>query len=57
MKAKKKININNESFFTKNNLEYTGHKIVLNDAKTTVDGGTVSSSPKYNTYLFYKIYN
>ena len=27
-----------------NNLEYTGHEVVLNDAKTTVDGETVSSS-------------
>ena len=30
-----------------NNLEYTGHSVVLSDAKTTVDGETVSSSPKY----------
>ena len=30
-----------------NTLEYDGHVVVLNDAKTTVDGVTVSSSPKY----------
>ena len=27
-------------------LEYTGHELVLNDAKTTIDGETVSSTPK-----------
>ena len=30
-----------------NTLEYDGHVVVLNDAKTTVDGVTVSSTPKY----------
>ena len=29
-----------------NSLEYTGHELVLNDAKTTIDGQTVSSTPK-----------
>ena len=29
-----------------NTLEYTGHDLVLNDAKTTIDGETVSSTPK-----------
>ena len=29
-----------------NSLEYTGHELVLNDAKTTIDGETVSSTPK-----------
>lgn len=29
-----------------NTLEYTGHELVLNDAKTTIDGETVSSTPK-----------
>ena len=27
-------------------LEYTGHELILNDAKTTIDGETVSSTPK-----------
>ena len=27
-------------------LQYTGHELVLNDAKTTIDGETVSSTPK-----------
>lgn len=30
-----------------NGLEYSGHELVLNDAKTTIDGVTVSSTPKY----------
>ena len=28
-------------------LEYTGHDLVLNDDKTTIDGVTVTSTPKY----------
>ena len=27
-------------------LTYTGHELVLNDAKSTIDGETVSSTPK-----------
>ena len=27
-------------------LQYTGHELVMNDAKTTIDGETVSSTPK-----------
>ena len=30
-----------------NALEYTGHELVLNDAKTTIDGITVTTTPKY----------
>ena len=32
---------------TINTLEYTGHELVLNDAKTTIDGVTVTSTPQY----------
>ena len=30
-----------------NSLEYTGHDLVLNDAQTTIDGITVTTTPKY----------
>lgn len=29
-----------------NALEYSGHELVLNDAKSTIDGETVTSTPK-----------
>ena len=29
-----------------NSLQYIGHELVLNDAKSTIDGQTVSSTPK-----------
>ena len=35
-------------------LEYTGHELVLNDAKTTIDGETVSSTPK-NGVIYYLV--
>ena len=29
-----------------NTLTYSGHELILNDAKSTIDGETVSSTPK-----------